>query len=154
MTADLSRRLSSMDFLDEDEHVQLYAWGNRAVLNEPVTVSASIPRLFAVQVARAPEAVAVVFDGRSMTYAELDEASNRLAQTLIGRGVGPGKRVALLFPRSIEAIVSIVAVGKAGARSEIGPSSRIKRLTMPRAGRPVNRLVRAVGRSGDRSALR
>ncbi|OBB00237.1 hypothetical protein A5668_01755 [Mycolicibacterium fortuitum] len=115
MTADLSRRLSSMDFLDEDEHVQLYAWGNRAVLNEPVTVSASIPRLFAVQVARAPEAVAVVFDGRSMTYAELDEASNRLAQTLIGRGVGPGKRVALLFPRSIEAIVSIVAVGKAGA---------------------------------------
>ena len=115
MTADLSRRLSSMDFLDEDEHVQLYAWGNRAVLNEPVAVSASIPGLFAVQVARAPEAVAVVFKGRSMTYAELDEASNRLAQRLVTLGVGPGERVALLFPRSIEAIVSIVAVLKSGA---------------------------------------
>ena len=50
-----------------------------------------------------------------MTYRELDEASNRLAHLLIGQGVGPGQRVALLFSRSAEAIVAILAVLKTGA---------------------------------------
>ena len=75
----------------------------------------SIPALFAEQVARAPEAVAVTFEGRSLTYRELDEAANRLAHLLTGHGVGPGQCVALLFNRSAEAIVAILAVLKAGA---------------------------------------
>ncbi|NKZ11529.1 amino acid adenylation domain-containing protein [Mycolicibacterium septicum DSM 44393] len=104
-----------MEFLDADEHAELFGWGNRAALTEPVSPSASIPDLFAVQVARTPEATAVTLDGRSMSYAELDEASNRLAHELISHGVGPGSRVALLFPRSVEAIVCIVAVLKSGA---------------------------------------
>ncbi|MDH6196197.1 amino acid adenylation domain-containing protein [Mycobacterium frederiksbergense] len=115
MTADLSRHLSSMDFLDEDEHARLLGWGNRAVLTEPVAASSSIPALFAEQVARAPEAVAVTFEGRSMTYRELDAAANRLAQLLVGLGAGPGQCVALLCARSAEAIVAIVAVLKTGA---------------------------------------
>ncbi|WP_374244187.1 amino acid adenylation domain-containing protein, partial [Mycobacterium sp. CnD-18-1] len=115
MTADLSRRLSSMDFLDEDEHAELFAWGNREVLTDRSSVSATITELFAAQVAGASGAVAVVFNDRSMTYAELDEASNQLAHRLVSLGVGPGERVALLFPRSIEAIVCIVAVLKSGA---------------------------------------
>ena len=49
------------------------------------------------------------------TYRELDEAANRLAHLLVGRGVGPGQRVALLLPRSAEAIVAILAVLKTGA---------------------------------------
>ncbi|WP_442930904.1 amino acid adenylation domain-containing protein [Mycolicibacterium sp. 050232] len=115
MTADLSRRLSSMDFLDEDEHTELFGWGNGAVLTELVSGSVSIIGLLAAQVARAPEAPAVTFNGHSMSYAELDEASNRLAHWLVSLGVGPGKRVALLFHRSVEAVVSIVAVLKSGA---------------------------------------
>ena len=75
----------------------------------------SIPAVFAAQVARAPEAVAVSCEGRSMTYRELDEAANRLAHLLAGQGVGPGQRVALLLPRSAEAIVAILAVLKTGA---------------------------------------
>ena len=75
----------------------------------------SIPVLFAEQVARAPEAVALTFDGRSMTYRELDEAANRLAHLLTGQGAGPGECVALLFARSAEAIVAILAVLKTGA---------------------------------------
>ncbi len=115
MTADLTRRLSSMDFLDEDEYAELYGWGNRAVLAEPVISSASISGLFAAQVARVPEAPAVTFDGHSMTYAELDAASDRVAHWLVSQGVGPGQRVALLFPRSVEAMISIVGVLKSGA---------------------------------------
>ena len=115
MTADPTRRLSSMDVLDEAEHARLDGWGNRAVLTEPALPAMSVPVLFAAQVARAPEAVAVTFDGRSLTYREVDEAANRLAHLLAGQGAGPGERVALLFTRSAEAIVAILAVLKTGA---------------------------------------
>ena len=43
MTADSTRRLSSMDLFDDDEHDQLDEWSNRAVLTEPLGASASIP---------------------------------------------------------------------------------------------------------------
>ena len=114
MTADPTRRLSSMDVLDAGEQARLDGWGNRAVLTEPVS-GVSIPALFAAQVARAPEAVALTFNGRSVTYRELDVASNRLAHLLTGSGVGPGQCVALLFSRCAEAIVAILAVLKTGA---------------------------------------
>ncbi len=64
--------------------------GNRAVLTQPAPPPVSIPVLFAAQVARAPEAVALSFEGRSMTYREVEEAANRLAHLLAGHGVGPG----------------------------------------------------------------
>jgi amino acid adenylation domain-containing protein/thioester reductase-like protein/non-ribosomal peptide synthase protein (TIGR01720 family) len=115
MTADPGRSLSSVDLLDEREHARLAEVGNRAVLTRPVSAPVSIPVLFAAQVARTPEAVAVTFEGRSLTYRELDEAANRLAHLLAAHGVGPGGCVALLFSRSAEAIVAILAVLKTGA---------------------------------------
>ena len=114
MTADPGRRLSSVDLLDGGEHARLEGWGNRAVLTRPAT-PVSIPVLWAAQVARTPEAVAVTFEGLSMTYRELDEAANRLAHLLAGRGAGPGACVAVLLSRSAEAIVAILAVLKTGA---------------------------------------
>ena len=63
MTADPARRLSSMDLLDEGEHARLDGWGNRAVLTQPATAAVSIPVLFAAQVARTPEAVAISCGG-------------------------------------------------------------------------------------------
>uniref|UniRef100_UPI003F9D7E28 condensation domain-containing protein n=1 Tax=Mycobacterium sp. TaxID=1785 RepID=UPI003F9D7E28 len=65
MSADPGRSLSSVDVLDEGEHVRLDEVGNRAVLTQPAPVAVSIPGLFAAQVARTPEAVAVTFEGRS-----------------------------------------------------------------------------------------
>nr|WP_082947556.1 non-ribosomal peptide synthetase [Mycobacterium sp. E2479] len=115
MTADPTRRLSTVDVLDAGELAQLAGWGNRAALGRRAVSAVSIPALFAAQVARAPEAVAVSFEGQSLTYRELDEAANRLAHLLAGHGAGPGQRVALLFSRSAEAIVAILAVLKTGA---------------------------------------
>ena len=115
MTADPTRRLSAVDVLDEAERARLDGWGNRAVLTESVSAPVSIPAVFAGQVARAPEAVALTFGDLSMTYRELEEAANRLAHELSGRGVGPGQRVALLLPRSAEAVVAILAVVKTAA---------------------------------------
>ena len=89
--------------------------GNRAVLTQPAPAAVSIPVVFAAQVARTPEAVALTCGGRSVTYRELDEAANRVAHLLAGQGVGPGQCVALLFSRSAEAIVAILAVLKTGA---------------------------------------
>ena len=57
MTADSTRRLLSIDLLDEGEHADLDEWGNRAVLTQPAT-PVSIPVVFAAQVGRTPEAVA------------------------------------------------------------------------------------------------
>ena len=115
MTADPTRRVSSIDVLDEPEQARLDELGNRAVLTRPGPAPVSVPVLFAAQVARTPEAVAVTCGGRSMTYRELDEAANRLAHLLAARGVGPGQCVALLFSRSAEAIVAMLAVLKTGA---------------------------------------
>ena len=61
MTADPGQRLSSIDVLDADEHTRLDELGNRAVLTQPATPAVSIPALFAAQLARSPQAVAMSF---------------------------------------------------------------------------------------------
>ena len=65
MAADPTQRLSSVDVLGVAEHARLDEVGNRAVLTRPAAASVSVPVLFAAQVARTPEAVAVTFEGRS-----------------------------------------------------------------------------------------
>ncbi|KWX19449.1 hypothetical protein AFM11_35805, partial [Mycolicibacterium wolinskyi] len=115
VAADPLRRLSSVGLLAEDERERLDVWGNRGALVAPQVAAQSIPVLFGGQVLRSSGAVAVSCGRRSMTYAELDEASDRLAHLLVGHGAGPGRRVAVLFSRSVEAIVAIVGVLKSGA---------------------------------------
>ncbi len=115
MTADPARSLSSVDVLAEGEHARLDEIGNRAVLTQPVMTPASISVLFAEWVARTPDAVAVTFEGRSMTYREVEEGANRLAHLLASEGVGPGQFVALLFERSAQAVIAMLAVLKTGA---------------------------------------
>ena len=101
--------------LDAAERGRLDGWGNAAVLRASEPTPLSIPEVFAAQVARNPDAPAVTFEGRTMSYRELDEASNRLAHQLVDHGAGPGQYVALLLPRSAQAIVAMLAVLKSGA---------------------------------------
>lgn len=114
MTADRSRPLLSVAVLEDAERGLLFEVGNHGMLSQPLA-AVSIPAMFAAQVERAPETVAISCDGRSMTYRELDEASNRLAHLLVDNGAGPGRCVALLFNRCAQALVSILAVLKTGA---------------------------------------
>lgn len=114
MTDDPSAPLSSIDALDADEHAHLDEIGNRAALAK-TTAPVSIPALFDAQVARTPRAVALVGVDRTLAYAQLERAANRLAHALIDAGVGPGAVVALLLARSIPATIAILAVLKTGA---------------------------------------
>jgi amino acid adenylation domain-containing protein len=72
--------------------------------------------MFEAQVARTPENLAATFESESLTYAELDRRASCLAQELVLRyGVGPGRRVGLAVERSLEMLVSVLAIMKAGA---------------------------------------
>ncbi|WP_139277853.1 amino acid adenylation domain-containing protein, partial [Rhodococcus marinonascens] len=73
------------------------------------------PELLTDAVAFDPDSVALSYEGRQISYRELDERSNRLARVLRGHGVGPESFVALGIPRSIESVISIWSVTKAGA---------------------------------------
>jgi amino acid adenylation domain-containing protein/non-ribosomal peptide synthase protein (TIGR01720 family) len=76
--------------------------------------AATLPQLVEAQVARTPDLPAVLYDGGSLSFAELDGLANRLAHLLIRRGVGPEQVVALALPRSVEIVVAQLAVAKAG----------------------------------------
>jgi amino acid adenylation domain-containing protein/non-ribosomal peptide synthase protein (TIGR01720 family) len=109
------RGLSSTDLLDPSEHARLATWGNQPALRRSAPAAVSIPEALAAQVARSPDAVAINGGAESMTYREFDEASNRLAHLLTAHGARPGVVVALMFTRSVEAIVAMTAVLKTGA---------------------------------------
>ncbi|MFB9251457.1 non-ribosomal peptide synthetase [Sphaerisporangium melleum] len=74
-----------------------------------------MPITFESQVARHAGRAAVTFENTTLTYGELNERANRLAHFLIGRGIGPEDLVALSFPRSMDLVVGILGVLKAGA---------------------------------------
>jgi amino acid adenylation domain-containing protein len=75
----------------------------------------TIVDLFAAQVARSPNAVAVAAGNVALTYAQLDTASNRLGRELAQRGIGPGERVGIVLERSADLVIALLAVLKSGA---------------------------------------
>ncbi|MEV6987196.1 amino acid adenylation domain-containing protein, partial [Sphaerisporangium sp. NPDC051017] len=110
--ADPGRRVGALEILDAAERDVLLVERNAtAAPVEAVTV----PDLLAAEVARRPEAPAVVAADGELTFAELHERVNRLARVLIGRGAGPERVVAIVVPRSMDMIVALLAVMTTGA---------------------------------------
>ncbi|HEX5872346.1 MAG TPA: amino acid adenylation domain-containing protein, partial [Longimicrobium sp.] len=112
VVADADVRLSRLDLLGEAERALVLEEWNRTEAEVPRDVC--IHELFEGQVARTPDAVAVVFEDASLTYGELNARANRLAHHLRGRGVGPEVRVGVLMERSLEMVISLLAVLKVG----------------------------------------
>ncbi|MFS7880373.1 condensation domain-containing protein, partial [Streptomyces asiaticus] len=105
------RRIGEVELLDAAERERvLVGWnGERRDVR-----GVSLPVLFVEQVARTPDAVAVVSGDAQLTYAELDARSNRVARWLIEQGTGPERFVAIALPRSVELVVALLGVLKAG----------------------------------------
>ncbi|TDC74548.1 AMP-binding protein, partial [Streptomyces hainanensis] len=80
----------------------------------PPVVDATLPELFERRARETPDAVAVVFEDEEVTYGELDLRATRLAWELTARGVGRERVVAVALPRSVELVVALLAVVKAG----------------------------------------
>ena len=89
----------------------------------------TIHQLIEAQVTRTPKALAVVFEDQTLTYDELNQQANQLADLLRTKGTIPGDRIALCLPPSTDRIVSILAVLKAGAAYvPLDPAYPAKRL--------------------------
>jgi len=91
----------------------------------------TMAQLFEQQVARTPDAVAVVSAGRSLTYHELDQRSNQLARHLQQVGVRPERLVGIAVERSVEMMVGLLAILKAGgAYVPMDPSYPVQRIAL------------------------
>ncbi|MGW4531412.1 non-ribosomal peptide synthase/polyketide synthase [Nocardia sp. NPDC004340] len=86
---------------------------------------------FDAQVLRTPFAIALVEQGRAVSYRDFSERVNRLARVLLGVGVGPETLVALALPRSIELLIAMYAVVRAGgAYVPLDPAHPLERTAM------------------------
>jgi amino acid adenylation domain-containing protein len=112
MAREPGQRLGDLSMLTEEERHQLvvapYVGAKEYVQAE------CLHELFQRQARRAPGAVAVVLEGASLTYGELERRGNQLAHHLRGLGVGPNVLVGLHVERSLELIVGMLGILKAG----------------------------------------
>ena len=112
MLDDPQARVAGLAMLTPAQLAEAVEAGNAtAVAFEPV---ANVHHLFELQAARTPGALALVQDGRRLSYAELDAQANRLARQLRECGVGPDERVAIYVERGVEVVLGLLAVLKAG----------------------------------------
>ncbi|MGP3963942.1 amino acid adenylation domain-containing protein [Nonomuraea sp. 3N208] len=122
-------RLADLDVMPAAESRRmLVEWNDTAVA---YPAGATLPGLFAEQVRARPDACAVTFEGRSLTYAELDAAAERLARRVRQAGAGRGELVAVHLRRSDLLLVCLLAVHKAGAAYlPLDPDHPAERLAM------------------------
>ena len=113
VSASLDTPLGALSLLDESEERRLLSeWSGAAF--PPFAEPPLLHELVEAQVARTPEATAVVFGDERLSYRELDRRANRLAGRLRALGVGPDIRVGVCLERSLDLVVALLGVLKAG----------------------------------------
>jgi amino acid adenylation domain-containing protein/non-ribosomal peptide synthase protein (TIGR01720 family) len=112
IVANPEQRLGRIPVLCAAERQRLLVEWNRACTWQ--TEQACIPQLFEAQVERTPDATAVSCETQRLSYTELNARANRLAHHLQSLGVGPEARVGLCVERSIEMLVGLLGILKAG----------------------------------------
>ena len=128
--ANPSQPVSALPLLDASERTQLGAWNATEVDEGP---AATLVELFERQAARVPDRAAVVAGSAALTFAELDARANQLARHLQSLGVRADHPVALGLDRSIDAIVGLLSILKAGGcyvplPPELPPARRAQQL--------------------------
>jgi amino acid adenylation domain-containing protein len=111
IAADPDAPLSSLDMLAEPERRHLTVELNDTA--EEFPSDSCLHELFEAQATKTPDAVALVFEDRQLTYKELDERANRLAHHLVSLGAGPGT-LGICLERSLDLVTGLLAILKAG----------------------------------------
>jgi amino acid adenylation domain-containing protein len=128
MTDGVQSRIGDLPMMPESERYQVIELFNATQVAYPQ--EKLIHELFEEQVERTPEAVAVVYEGQSLTYAELNGRANQLARYLRENGVGPDQLVGICVERSLETVVGLLGILKAGgAYVPLDPNYPTERLT-------------------------
>jgi amino acid adenylation domain-containing protein len=112
LTQTADRSISSLSLLNAKEEHQLLTEWNQTQTNYPAKC---IHQIFEEQVELNGDAIALVLEGEQLTYAELNHRANQLAHYLIKLGVKPENLVSIAIERSLETIVGILGILKAGA---------------------------------------
>ena len=107
------RAIGALEMLGASERRRMLVEWNDSAAAYPS--QSCIHELFEAQVARTPDAVAIEFQSSTLTFAELNRRANRVAHFLRGRGVGADMPVGLLVARSLEMVVGLLGILKAGA---------------------------------------
>ena len=107
------QRISDLPILTQAERQQLLVEWNDTTTEYPR--DKCIHQLFEEQVERTPDATAVVFEDQQLTYRELNKRANQLAHYLRKQGVGPEVLVGICIERSLEMIIGLLGILKAGA---------------------------------------
>ncbi|MFE7275212.1 amino acid adenylation domain-containing protein [Streptomyces sp. NPDC057623] len=110
--ADPDAPLAALDVLAPEERATLLAGGVGERLPGRYR---TMPEIFEAQAARTPDAVAVVGEGRSLTFDQLNTAANQLARRLVESGAGPERVVAFALPPTPDTMTALLAIQKAGA---------------------------------------
>jgi amino acid adenylation domain-containing protein len=122
-------KISALNVLTKQEREQILVEWNDTFSDYPEALT--IHTAFEQVVARVPESAALVHDGKSLTYRQLNDRSNRLAHYLIQKNVKPGSLVGISIDPSLEMTIAILAVLKAGAAYvPLDPSEPEQRLTL------------------------
>ncbi|MFJ2485575.1 non-ribosomal peptide synthase/polyketide synthase [Pseudomonas sp. NPDC087639] len=112
MVADQSQRVGELPLLEADEqHTLVHLWNDTPAV---YAVEQPIHQLIEAQVARTPDAPALVFGEQTLSYAELDARANQLAHLLREQGVRADSLVGICAQRSLEMVVGLLAILKAG----------------------------------------
>ena len=96
----------------QDAHSIRRIWNNTT---KPLPGPHCVHEAFEAQVDRAPDKVALIDGARSLTYRELDRRANHVARALVARGAGADQMVGIYVERSIEMLVGLLGILKAGA---------------------------------------
>ena len=113
MVADPGQRLADLPLLTRAERQQVLAAWHDTHTAQPMDMC--VHEMFEAQVERTPDSIAVVFEEQTLTYRELNTRANRLAHHLHTLGVGPDVPVGLCVERSLELLVGLLGILKAGA---------------------------------------
>jgi amino acid adenylation domain-containing protein/non-ribosomal peptide synthase protein (TIGR01720 family) len=112
VTSSSTTLIKEIDILTQKEKDQLLSWGRGPELDLP---KKTVIDIFKENVRSAPEAEAAWFEGRSMTYRELDHRSDACARYLVSKGIKPGNGVGIMTPPGFHMITAILGILKAGA---------------------------------------